>query len=783
MSAPTQTIEIKTSERSGDFLRAMVSRLFFKRLLRREGTLLLLTFAVVLGLLCLTGAIDYARPLTRALRIIIAISLALAALVMTFRAFWKLLRQRRFVEMAREIERVTGKQQNALVAYAESTEENRFETPSYMLTRLEAQSRSQLNEIDERVVAPRAALLRSAIALAIVLFLILALRLFAPAAFAQEAQRLLFLSRDDPRAQGISTNNNEANGAHEDSVMTIQGVRIRVIPPAYSGLSAEEVQGDAPVRALAGSQVEVSINVMGRAAGATLSFNGASSNMHALGGGLFQSSFLANTSGAFEARVLSNEQDLLPAPLVRAVEVYADAPPEVHITEPASDQLLSTVPSAPVRMRFAARDDLGIAGLTLKYIKSRGEGDAAKFTDGELQLGEIERVSAREWRGVTALDLARLDMRAGDTLVFWIEARDRNPNTNNMGRSANLAIAIKGPEAVKLDLSDLRPNEIGRFRLSQRLILMHTEKLHAERARLDRTEFMRRANDIAAEQRDFRNSFNEYISAEGEEHLADSGSSASIEDEVQASVNEQTEVHVHNIPEPPAGAPASVRELTYAIRAMWDAEAALSEGDTTKALVHEREALTRLKRAQTASRYIPPIIARHKPIDLKRRYAGELTEIKTRLEKLNRRPVSKDAGALRAALADAYSALGDLQSTLGVPVNARASALGRARERTRQAADRLMKVGGDHAVSVAEAAGQLRIVETELARTDTGGTSEEFAARISKSLSLLTQAASSLFAIAESSTRAGISETNSLLPADNERASQYFRRLAEGTRP
>jgi hypothetical protein len=399
-------------------------------------------------------------------------------------------------------------------------------------------------------------------------------------------------------------------------------------------------------------------------------------------------------------------------------------------------------------------------------------------------IGNISRAAGREWQGASALDLERLDMQPGDTLVFWIEARDRNPTANNSGRSASLAIAIAAPELAKLNLSDLKPNEIGRFLLSQRAIIIHTEKLHNERARLPKDELVKRAGDIAAEQREFKNSFNDYIHIEGTgEESEESGSApmTTIEEQVRAAEDERTAPHFHGIPEPPAAAPTAVKEMTYAIRAMWDAEDALSNADTAQALKFEREALLRLKRAQGAVRYVPPIVAQSKPVDLKRRYAGELAEIKTRLEKLARRAETPASASVRAALADAYAALRDLQETIGVPVSVRASAVGRARERARAAAERLVKTsGGDHAATIAEAAGQLRVVEVELARLKLGGDSDEYAASISKPLALLTQAASNLFAIAESGTRANSNDANQLLPTDDARAAEYFRRLAGG---
>lgn len=780
-TSPVINIEPRGERRQGD-VRAALRRLAFRRRLWRVLAALTFGAACALALFCLFGALDYLRPLPRAARVAVVIPLLLTLLLLLTRSLWQLTQQPALTIVAREIEHAAGSRRNALVTFCEKLESaTTTSSAPYMFARLSGQARDELAAIDEKVVAPRGQAMRGATALMLILLVVLGARVLSPVVFALETRRVLWLASDAAAPATVSAltggRADEAGGA-----ITIEEVRVRVVPPAYAGLNAEDAPGEAPVRALAGSQIEVTLSAQGAIAGAGLSFNGAQAAMRALGDSRFGGSFIAAQSGAFEARVIADER-LAPAPTVRAVEVYADAQPEARITEPNSDQLLRAVPSAPVSVRWTARDDLGVAGVALKYIKSRGEGDAAKFTNGEISSGSIERIGQREWHGLAALDLSRLGLQAGDTLVFWLEARDRNPNANNMGRSNSLAIAIRAPEAARLNLSDLLPNEIGRFLLSQRQIIIKTEKLHAERARLARDELLSRANDIAADQRDFKNSFNDYIKVEGagesvETHTNTEG--ASVEERVRAAETERTETHLHGIPEPPAGTPVSVREMVYAIRAMWDAEDALSTADTTKALVHEREALVHLKRAQTAVRYIPPIVAQSKPVDLKRRYAGELAEIKTRLERLARRPPAKDSAPLRAALQDAYAALADLQSTLNVPASGRGSAVARAHERSKQAADRLVSTGGDHAATIAEASGQLRIVETELSRLETGGTADEYAARLSKSLALLTQAAANLFALAESSTPSGNNEAGALLPADDARAVEYFRRLGGG---
>jgi hypothetical protein len=785
-TSPTIIIETRGANPSAQLCDA-IARLHFRRGLWRASAGVAFTLFALLALLCITGAVDYLWPLSRASRRLLVLTTLATALLSLARAVWPLIKQRSLIDRAREIERAAGLKQNVLVTFVENEMGGAGiqAQPQYIMSRLYGQARIELSKIEEKVVAPRRWAARGAVALVFIFIVLLALRLIVPAAFALEQARLLWLQPDelvDARLSEASNTITDANGS-----IVVDELRVRVLPPAYSGLSVEEITAtDTPLRVLAGSQIELSLRARGPIGGVTLSFNGIANRMRALGEERFTGAFTASASGAFELRVLADES-IAPSPYVRAVETYADTVPLVRITEPAGDQLLRAVPGGPIGVRWTARDDLGLANVALKYIKSRGEGDAAKFTSGELSPGTIARANTRDWQGAGALDLARLDVRAGDTLVFWVEARDHNPSPANTGRSASLAIAIAGPEGIKLNLSDLRPSEIGRFLLSQRQIIINTEKLHNERAGLTSDELKRRANAIAADQREFKNSFNDYIRLEGagahDEGMAGTASSESAEEQAQEAVEERIEPHDHGIPEPPQGSPSSVRDMVYAIRAMWDAEDALSLADTAKALVHEREALMRLKRAQLAARYVPPIVAQSKPIDLKRRYAGELAEIKTRLEKLSRRAASKESGALRAALSDAYAALADLQGTLDVPVTARASATARARERARSAADRLASVGGDHAATVAEATGQLRIVETELGRMETGGAAEEHAARIAKPLALLTQAASNLFAIADLTTRATSGDANLSLPADETRAARYFRRLAAGGMP
>jgi hypothetical protein len=289
----------------------------------------------------------------------------------------------------------------------------------------------------------------------------------------------------------------------------------------------------------------------------------------------------------------------------------------------------------------------------------------------------------------------------------------------------------------------------------------------------------RQANEIAADQREFKNSFNEFIHLEGE---GEADSNATVEERAEAAAAERTEIHNHGIPEPPAGSPENVRQLTLAIRAMWDAEEALSTADTAKALQYEREALNSLKRAQAAIRYIPPILPKHTPIDLKRRYEGELTEIKTRLERLSRLPESKETQSIRQSLASAYAGLENLNRAATTAADLRSQLIAQARDEVRKAADSVVSVSGQHSALIAQSAAQLRIVESELSRVDSRGSADHFAEQIDKARKLLTQAASTLFAIADARTGAPTGDASGGTARRDSRVGNYFKRLAGGER-
>ncbi|MEO6390343.1 MAG: hypothetical protein ABIP75_00745 [Pyrinomonadaceae bacterium] len=757
-------------------VRRLISQRRFWQILGWSSNAVAVAFLFILA----AGVVDAWRPLPRTIRIamlVLAASVVVATGVSSFR---RLFQGRSLRADALELQTRAGQTDNALVTYIASAP-----IPPYVAQGLERQAQRAIDAVDsDRVIVRRPAGRGAALVFGGVV-LLLVLLILAPAAVSRGLSRMLILRGDGPTrgANGAGLNTFAGDISFRPA---IRKLNLRVVPPAYSGLPTTESPGDTPVRALAGSRIEMILETIGPVTGATYSFAGVPLPLRRSNDDEFAASFLADQSGALEVNAGADTADPV-VPVVRAVEIYPDVIPEVHLIEPVADRVWTDVPSAPVSLRWTAKDDLGLAAVKVKYIKSRGAGDSATFENGELPAGGSNHGVGTEWSGGTAIDLRRLQMQPGDTLVVWAEGRDHRPNGDSVGRSASIALAIAAPELAKIALDGLGPNELGKFLLSQRMILQHTEKLQAERPKLAPKELNRRANDIAGEQRDFKSSFDGFIEHEGastggsllEQGATGGGllSPGQVDDKVQELAAERNETHKHGIPDSPQGSSSRVRDMFAAINAMWDAENALIDTDTAKAIVHMRTALTKLKSAQAAERYIPPVKASTQPLDLKRRYTGELADIKTRIESLALPPEAPGARSLHAALAEAYAGLSELNNSLTAPAVLRAGSLARAREHARVAAQQLSNTAGDQAAAIALAFGQLRIVEAELARINASGNSAEYAARVEKPLNLLLQASSNLFGLVSAKVQSGGGDQGPTLAAPGARSADYFRRL------
>jgi hypothetical protein len=282
------------------------------------------------------------------------------------------------------------------------------------------------------------------------------------------------------------------------------------------------------------------------------------------------------------------------------LRVDTDERPVVRIERPAKD-LVFPDSTRRVPVAIAARDDVGLEALVLKYTKVSGSGENFTFEEGEWPL-RIERPAAEDWTAHAEFSLAALNLQDGDTLVYRAVARDGKPGADP-ALSDSFLIEV-GRLAGVASTGFALPEERDRQAISQQMLIIKTERLQADRPKLSPDAFVEQARLLAIEQRMVKAEF-EFMTG------------GVVEDELEEAA------HSHELAEGRFENTGQL-ELIAAIREMSRAEARLNSADVGAALVNERAALRALQRAFDRRRYLLRTLPERARIDLSRRLSGEL---------------------------------------------------------------------------------------------------------------------------------------------------------------
>ena len=282
------------------------------------------------------------------------------------------------------------------------------------------------------------------------------------------------------------------------------------------------------------------------------------------------------------------------------LRVQPDDRPIVRIEQPAKD-LIFPESTGDVAVTISARDDVRLEALALRYTKVSGSGENFMFEEGEWPL-RIERPAAGDWTAQAKFSLSALNLQDGDTLVYRAVARDGKPGADP-ALSDSFLIEV-GRLAGVASTGFALPEERDRQAISQQMLIIKTERLQAERAKLSEAAFIEQARLLAIEQRMVKAEF-EFMTG------------GVVEDEIEEAT------HSHELAEGRLENTGQL-ELITAIREMSRAEARLNSAATTEALVNERAALRALQRAFDRRRYLLRTLPERARIDLSRRLSGDL---------------------------------------------------------------------------------------------------------------------------------------------------------------
>jgi hypothetical protein len=542
-----------------------------------------------------------------------------------------------------------------------------------------AEAERRLQAVGVRGVAPAhlrlpAILLGSSLAIAGLFALV------SPAAAAESWSRWM-----DP-ADSYATKWEEVRAETLPNVATppipmFDELRWTVRPPAYSGLDAQEGRGDEPISALPGSVIRLRSRFPDRWDGVRAQAIGGA----ALGVRRSGEEWIVEYRMPADARGLSLEAmadggvvDRRIVPLVP----LPDQPPDVTLTAPTEDLVVASG-TGRIPLRATAADDYGVGDFLLHWTHSSGSGESYEFKEGDWAFGSVNR-GGKSATGELVIDLAALGLQPGDMMHIRAVARDRNDVTGpGESVSRTRIIRVARPEELDQINTDVGvPPELPKDPLmSQRMIILMTERLQRERPRLSRPDLQRRSGEIAQHQARLRAVVGEQIyireadalQAQGEElpTYVESGGGAGHEGEEEQKGPQSPEDILRMADEATGRGSAEEfehkhdeaavidinRDLVLLHNLMWSAEQELFSVRPDSSLPWQREALALIQKLNQTERIYPRGDVRVDPVNIaEARGQGKLEDVG---------PAARNAGAALASLLPLLAELDRVSAGLG----------------------------------------------------------------------------------------------------------------------
>ncbi|HEX8452685.1 MAG TPA: hypothetical protein VF647_11350 [Longimicrobium sp.] len=507
-------------------------------------------------------------------------------------------------------------------------------------------------------------------------------------------------------------------------------LRWRIEPPAYANLPATTSRGDDLLGALPGSRIRLWSRFPEQWSGVAASrISGGALPVRRRGGEWIVewTQTPAERGVSLEARANGE----VVARRVLPVTVLPDNAPDVALTQPETDLVLASG-TGRVAVRATAADDYGVGDFILTWSRTRGSGESFEYVDGQWTFARVSR-AGKTAAGLLDLDLAALQLQPGDVIHIRAVARDRNTVTGpGESVSRTRVIRVARPEEMDEVNTDVGfPTELPENPLlSQRMLILRTERLRARMRAISAGELREQSADIGHEQSRLRERVGEQVftratggtqdpfadlsftetAGAGHSHEAETPAAvpppsreAQVLEEADEATGKGTEdeiTHKHD-----ADPILEVnRTLSRIYDLMWASERALNQSDPAGSLPHQYAALELIQEMRKTDRLLPRGNVRVDPVDIAAaRGEGKLDEAA---------PTGRAAGAtlptLAPLLAELDRAAGDLGSkparVASLELSALAGRLLAAPNVDRQGAALVSQAAGEAAAGRADAA-------------------------------------------------------------------------------
>jgi hypothetical protein len=388
--------------------------------------------------------------------------------------------------------------------------------------------------------------------------------------------------------------------AHIDAVVT---------PPAYMARKPSHATDPASIEAPAGSVVTLRI----RSAAAYVAAETTDGKLAAVRDGDVHLITMQATADGYIAIESGSTRDSVADRRMIGLRVTPDAQPRARITTPGRDLHLSDS-TRVIDIAIEADDDNGLASLALRYTRVSGSGEQYAFSEGMLPV-TISRTNAMTWKARATLRLTQLTLNKGDMVVYRAAVTDARPGATAQLSDAFI-VEITAPGDARLS-GFAADDEDDRYALSQEMVIRKTQQLIARAAGMQPDSLQDEAMLLAAEQRSVRAEFVFMMGGELAEEVIDAAG--------QTMLNEEAEAAGESDLAAGRAVNRSRIALVDAIRAMSQANTALTAQDLSTALAAEKRALASLQDAFSHTRYILRGLTRHERLDMARRLTGDVS--------------------------------------------------------------------------------------------------------------------------------------------------------------
>jgi len=292
-----------------------------------------------------------------------------------------------------------------------------------------------------------------------------------------------------------------------------QNATISISPPAYTKLP-EEKSTDLNVKAIVNSELSWEISFSNTDSLSVFLVNNKNEKIafEKIDNGYTRKDQVLY-SGLYNIRAFYDDSLIYNSDQYR-IEAVPDLAPKIT---PSSKELFanySEKDGAEYGVKAQISDDFLVSEVYLVATLARGSGENVRFRETRLSFDQKSFQSAQLEK---RLDLKAMDFSKGDELYyFWVAIDNRRPEPNISRSDTYFLIYKDSAELAEAELATMAINVLPDYFRSQRQIIIDTEKLIADKEKLEKQIFNATSNEIGYDQKVLRLRYGQYLGEEFE---------------------------------------------------------------------------------------------------------------------------------------------------------------------------------------------------------------------------------------------------------------------------